>query len=92
MLQQDQPDDFVLATGDAYSIRDFLDLAFDAIGIAEWESYVIIDPRFYRPAEVDVLRGDYSKAKDILDWQPKVKLKEMVTKMVVNDLRILRRE
>lgn len=90
MLQQDQPDDFVLATGDTYSIRQFLDLAFDAIGIAEWESYVTIDPQYYRPAEVDVLRGDYSKAKDILDWQPKVKLKEMVSKMVINDLRMLR--
>jgi GDPmannose 4,6-dehydratase len=90
MLQQDQPEDFVLATGDAYSIRDFLDLAFDAIGIESWESYVVIDSRFYRPAEIDVLRGDYTKAKDILGWQPKVKLKEMVTKMVVNDLRILR--
>lgn len=92
MLQQDQPDDFVLATGDTYSIRQFLDLAFDAIGIAEWESYVTIDPQYYRPAEVDVLRGDYSKAKDILDWQPKVKLKEMVSKMVINDLRMLRGE
>ena len=90
MLQQDQPDDFVLATGDSYSIRQFLDLAFDAIGIAEWESYVTIDPQYYRPAEVDVLRGDYSKAKDMLDWQPKVKLKEMVSKMVANDLRMLR--
>ncbi len=89
MLQQDQPEDFVLATGDDYSIRDFLDLAFDAIGIESWESYVIIDPRFYRPAEIDVLRGDYTKAKDILGWKPKVKLKEMVTKMVTNDLRIL---
>ena len=92
MLQQDHPDDFVLATGDAYSIRQFLDLAFYAIGIAEWESYVTIDPQYYRPAEVDVLRGDYSKAKDILGWQPKVKLKEMVTKMVLNDLRMLRKE
>ena len=92
MLQQDQPDDFVLATGDTYSIRLFLDLAFDAIGIAEWESYVTIDPRYYRPAEVDVLRGDYSKAKDILDWQPKVKLREMVSKMVRNDLSILSKE
>ena len=89
MLQQDQPEDFVLATGDDYSIRDFLDLAFDAIGIESWESYVIIDPSFYRPAEIDVLRGDYTKAKDILGWKPKVKLKEMVTKMVTNDLRIL---
>lgn len=90
MLQQDQPDDFVLATGDTYSIRQFLDLAFDAIEIAEWESYITIDPQYYRPAEVDVLKGDYSKAKQVLGWQPKVKLKEMVTKMVTNDLTLLR--
>jgi len=90
MLQQDEPEDFVLATGEAHSIRDFLDLAFDAIGIASWESYVVTDPRFYRPAEIDVLRGDYTKAKVTLGWNPKVKLKEMVSKMVSNDLRILR--
>ncbi len=86
MLQQDQPDDFVLATGETHSIREFLDLAFDAIGISEWEHYVTQDPRFYRPAEVDVLRGDYSKAKQVLGWQPKVNLKEMVSIMVKNDL------
>lgn len=86
MLQQDQPDDFVLATGNTHSIRDFLDLAFDAIGISEWEDYVTQDPRFYRPAEVDVLRGDFSKAKQVLGWQPKVNLKEMVSRMVRNDI------
>ena len=86
MLQQDQPDDFVLATGETHSIRDFLDLAFDAIGISEWEDYVTQDPRFYRPAEVDVLRGDFSKAKQVLGWQPKVDLKEMVSRMVRNDI------
>ena len=86
MLQQDQPDDFVLATGNTHSIRDFLDLAFDAIGISEWEDYVTQDPRFYRPAEVDVLRGDFSKAKQVLGWQPKVDLKEMVSRMVRNDI------
>ena len=86
MLQQDQPDDFVLATGNTHSIRDFLDLAFDAIGISEWEEYVTQDPRFYRPAEVDVLRGDFSKAKQVLGWQPKVDLKEMVSRMVRNDI------
>ena len=86
MLQQDQPEDFVLATGETHSIRDFLDLAFDAIGISEWEDYVTQDPRFYRPAEVDVLRGDFSKAKQVLGWQPKVDLKEMVSRMVRNDI------
>ena len=86
MLQQDQPDDFVLATGNTHSIRDFLDLAFDAIGISEWDDYVTQDPRFYRPAEVDVLRGDFSKAKQVLGWQPKVDLKEMVSRMVRNDI------
>ena len=86
MLQQDQPEDFVLATGKTHSIRDFLDLAFDAIGISEWEDYVTQDPRFYRPAEDDVLRGDFSKAKQVLGWQPKVDLKEMVSRMVKNDI------
>ena len=86
MLQQDHPDDFVLATGETHSIRDFLDLAFDAIGISEWEDYVTQDPRFYRPAEVDVLKGDFSKAKQVLGWQPKVDLKEMVSRMVRNDI------
>ena len=87
MLQQDEPDDFVLATGDTYSIREFLDLAFKEIGITDWADYVKQDPRFMRPAEVDVLRGDATKAQEILNWKPKVNLAEMVKIMVAEDLK-----
>ena len=66
MLQQDEPDDYVLATGNTYSIREFLDLAFNFVGITDWSEFVKKDPRYYRPAEVDVLRGDASKAKEML--------------------------
>jgi GDPmannose 4,6-dehydratase len=89
MLQNDTPEDYVLATGDTYSIREFLDLAFAAIEIEDWSQYVTQDPRFYRPAEVDVLRGNYNKAKQELGWEPKVDLKEMVSRMVSNDISIL---
>jgi len=86
MLQQEIPEDFVLATGKTYSIRQFLDLAFAHVGIEDWEGYVEQDPRFYRPAEVDVLRGDYSKAHLTLGWKPEVSLEEMVAIMVENDI------
>ena len=86
MLQQDEPADYVLATGETYTIKHFLDLAFAHIGIDDWSEYVGQDPRFYRPAEVDVLRGDYSKAERILGWKPEVSLEEMVKIMVDNDI------
>lgn len=86
MLQQDEPDDYVLATGETFSIRDFLELAFREVGITDWEPYVVEDPRFMRPAEVDVLRGDASKAKTLLGWEPKTDLQEMVKRMVAADL------
>jgi len=86
MLQQDEPADYVLATGETYTIKHFLDLAFAHIGIDDWDEYVEQDPRFYRPAEVDVLRGDYSKAERILGWKPEVSLEEMVKIMVDNDI------
>lgn len=89
MLQQDQPDDYVLATNNTYSIREFLDAAFAEIGISDWKEYVTVDPRFFRPAEVDVLRGDYNKAFTELGWEPKVSLKEMVSIMVASDIRRL---
>ena len=85
MLQQDKPDDYVLATNHSYSIRDFLDLAFNEVGISDWEPYVKQDPRFYRPAEVDVLCGDYSKAQEVLGWEPKVSLEQMVKIMILHD-------
>ena len=89
MLQQDKADDYIIATGEKHSIRDFLDAAFRHIGIIDWGSYVKQDPRFMRPAEVDVLRGDYSHAKSNLNWSPKTSFNELVEKMVDNDLKLL---
>ena len=91
ILQQDEPDDYVLATGVAHSIRDLLDIAFDEVGINDWEErgLVVQDPRFYRPAEVDVLCGDASKAREVLGWSPVVDFEEMVRRMVRNDMNIL---
>ena len=88
MLQMDSPSDYVIATGKDYSIRDFLDIAFSIINIKDWSNYIKIDPKLYRPAEVDVLRGDYSKAKKELGWEPKTSIKEMVEKMVKNDIKL----
>ena len=90
MLQQDEPDDFVIATGETHSIKDFLSCAFNEVGITDWQQYVRQDPRFMRPAEVDVLRGDSSKARNCLGWQPKVSFEELVKRMVQNDLKILK--
>ena len=89
MLQQDTPDDYVIATGDTWSIRDFLDEAFSVIGISDWEPYIKLDPKFIRPAEVDILRGDCTKAKENLNWVPKTSFKEMVKVMVENDIKLL---
>ena len=89
MLQQDTPDDYVIATGDTWSIKDFLDEAFLAIEIPDWEPYVKIDPKFIRPAEVDILRGDCAKAKRNLGWTPKTSFKKMVHLMVQNDIKLL---
>jgi len=88
MLQQDKPDDYVIATGDTWSIRQFLDAAFKHIGITDWEPYIKQDPRFMRPAEVDVLRGDYTKAKEQLGWEPETPLPSWVGWMVDNDLKL----
>ena len=86
MLQQDTPDDYVIATGETRSIREFLDVAFNCVGITDWEGYVVQDPRFFRPAEVDVLRGDYSKAKNVLGWEPRTPFNVWVERMVKNDI------
>ena len=85
MLQLDAADDFVIATGECYTVRQFLELAFGHVGLA-WEKHVEIDPRYFRPAEVDELRGDMDKAHRLLDWQPKVKLPDLVKMMVDADL------
>lgn len=82
MLQQDKPDDYVLATGETHSIREFLAEAFGCVGITDWEDYVVCDPKYYRPLEVSYLLGDYSKARKVLGWEPKTKFKELVKEMI----------
>jgi len=89
MLQQDKPDDYVIATGDTWTIKQFLDAAFKEIGITNWKPYIKQDPRFMRPAEVDVLRGDSTKAKEILGWEPETPLPLWVGWMVQNDIKLL---
>jgi len=85
MLQQDQPDDYVICTGKTYSIREFLDLAFSEAGItASWKEYVYIDPKFYRPSEVEFLRGNCAKARDKLGWSAKHDLRGLVKLMLDN--------
>ncbi len=88
MLQQPTADDYVIATGETHSIREYLELAFEVAGIPDWERYVTQDPRFMRPAEVDLLIGDPSKAKTVLGWKPTVSFPELVAMMVDGDLAI----
>jgi GDPmannose 4,6-dehydratase len=90
MLQQAEPDDYVVATGETHSIRELIANAFARVGITDWEQYVHQDPRFFRPAEVDVLVGDPAKALDKLDWKPTVTFAELVEMMVDSDLEIER--
>lgn len=89
MLQQEKPDNYIVSTGETHSIRDFLDLAFGHVGIKDWEKYVKIDPRFKRPAELFSLHGTNKKAKEVLNWEPKVKFEELVKMMVDADLKRL---
>ncbi len=86
MLQQDEPDDYVVATGETHQVREFVEKAFHRAGLEDWEQYVKIDPRFFRPAEVDLLVGDASKAESKLGWQRKVDFEELVARMVDHDL------
>ena len=88
MLQQDQPDDYVVATGETYSVKEFLDLAFGFVNL-NWEDYVEFDERYLRPAEVDLLIGDPTKAKQKLGWEPSVTFEELVQLMVAADLQAL---
>lgn len=85
MLQQDEPDDFVIATNETHSVKEFVELAFSYAGL-DWKDYVVIDKMFYRPAEVYLLIGDYSKGKKKLGWEPTIKFKELVKMMVEADL------
>jgi GDPmannose 4,6-dehydratase len=86
MLQQEHGDDYVVATGETHSIRELLDVAFRHVGIDQWEDKVFQDPRFFRPAEVDLLIGDPSKAREKLGWTPKVRFEDLVRMMVDSDL------
>jgi GDPmannose 4,6-dehydratase len=88
MLQQDEPDDYVVATGETHSVREFVEAAFSHVGL-DWHDYVEIDPRYFRPAEVEYLRGDPSKAKRQLGWEPKVSFHGLVRMMVEADLKEL---
>ena len=90
MLQQDKADDYVIATNETHSIREFLDVTFEHAGM-DWKKYVEIDERYYRPAEVDLLIGDYSKAKKQLGWEPKTRFKDLAKLMVDADIELLRR-
>ena len=86
MLQQDEPDDYVVATGETYSVSDFLDAAFRAVGIEDWSNLVYIDPEFYRPAEVDYLLGIPTKAEDKLGWERKISFSDLAERMVKFDV------
>lgn len=88
MLQQGKPSDYVIATGETHSVQEFVELAFNYLGL-DWEKYVKTDPKFVRPAEVDLLKGDAAKAKRELGWQPRVSFKELIKMMVDSDLRLL---
>jgi GDPmannose 4,6-dehydratase len=91
MLQQPEPDDYVLATGEAHSVREFLEEAFGLLGLDPY-AHVEIDPRYFRPTEVDFLLGDASKAREKLGWQPRVTFKELVRRMVEHDLELAKQE
>jgi GDPmannose 4,6-dehydratase len=90
MLQQDEPEDFVIATGHTHTVRDCVQVAFDEAGLGDWEQYVEIDPRFVRPAEVDLLIGDPTKAKERLGWVPETTFDELIRLMTRADLELLK--
>jgi GDPmannose 4,6-dehydratase len=86
MLQQPEPDDYVVATGETHTVREFVQLAFGIAGL-DWEKYVIIDPQLYRPAEVNILQGDASKAGRVLGWHHQIGFEQLVREMVEEDCR-----
>ena len=86
MLQQEKPEDYVLATGETNTVRDFLNVAFNRLNVSNWEDYVTIDPEFYRPSEVDYLLGDATKAKLNLGWTPEIAFDELVERMINSDI------
>jgi GDPmannose 4,6-dehydratase len=90
MLQQNEADDFVISTNETHTVRELVQVAFERIGVDDWERHVVIDPRFYRPAEVDLLIGDSAKARQQLGWKPKVSFRELVEMMVDADIAVER--
>ena len=90
MLQQEKPDDYVIATNETHSIRDFLDIAFNYVDL-DWHDFVEFDPRYLRPAEVELLIGDSTKAREKLGWQPSVTFEELVHLMVDADIEVLKK-
>ncbi|MHC1576617.1 MAG: GDP-mannose 4,6-dehydratase [Methanosarcinaceae archaeon] len=89
MLQHDTPDDYVVSTGETHSVREFVELTFSSLGL-DWEKYVVIDPKFVRPAEVQLLLGDATKARDVLGWEPNVRFEELISMMVEADVERLK--
>jgi GDPmannose 4,6-dehydratase len=90
MLQRDDPEDFVIATGTMHTVRDCVEIAFDEAGVPDWEKHVVIDPSFLRPAEVDQLVGDSTKAKDLLGWEPGTSFEELIRLRTRADLELLK--
>jgi GDPmannose 4,6-dehydratase len=90
MLQAEKPDDYIIATGETHTVREFLELAFSHVGL-DWQRYVRIDPKYFRPTEVDLLLGDPSKAKTKLGWAPKTSFRDLVAEMVDQDILSLKR-
>jgi GDPmannose 4,6-dehydratase len=91
MLQQPKPDDFVIASGETHSVKELVEIAFSHLGL-DYRDFVVLDKHFIRPAEVDLLSGDYSKAKRNLGWQPQVKFPDLVKMMVDADLAVVKKE
>lgn len=91
MLQQEEPDDYVVATGESHSVREFCEEAFGLVGL-DWREHVVVDPRYFRPTEVEELRGDASKAREKLGWAPRVGFRELVRMMVEHDLELAQQE
>ena len=91
MLQQEKPDDYVVATGETHSVQEFLERVFELLKL-DWHKYIQADPRYLRPAEVDLLQGDSSKARRLLGWTPRVDFEELVEMMVEADLELAERE
>ncbi|HEX8852905.1 MAG TPA: GDP-mannose 4,6-dehydratase, partial [Pyrinomonadaceae bacterium] len=90
MLQRPEPDDYVVATGETHTVREFCERAFSEVGL-DYRDYVVVDEQFYRPAEVDLLIGDSSKAREVLGWQPVYSFEELVTEMVRADMEAVSR-